>query len=1224
MNAIVSTCPSASELKACASGKLGDSEIDRITQHLETCGGCAQQFDQSALDDQSLIRTSLTTDDTGDTPALDEEYESLAERLKRDLKDAVPQRGRLGEYDLLAPIGRGGMGVVYRARHRKLGKTVAVKLLPGWRPSDGLARARFEREMRAVGGLKHPAIVQATDAGEVDGIPYLVMELVPGIDLRQLLARVGPLPVSAACQIVSRAADALHHAHQQGLVHRDVKPSNLMLSPDGHVSLLDLSLARAVSGVPGGTSLTGEGSPVGTLDFLPPEQLRRECPPTVATDVFSLGATLYQLVTGRVVGPSDPQQRLSMLARVGRRAAGDEIDLSDIPDELVDVLSELLHDQPEQRPSSADEVCQLLSPFADGADLASLYAAAEPSLHRLPSPVDSSLGDTRPVTAEASPPRRGHIVRAGVAAGFLGLIAAITTLVLQTQQGSIVIESQAGAVQVELLKDGKVYRELTVEAGTDATKVWAGTYAIRVTGGSDLTITPNLVTVKKGATELATIRRQNSVENPSVSPPSATPDMLAVEPTDVEPTYDGKPFSEWLTILKRDRSAKTAVEAAQATLATATSQTIGQVIEAIRPRIESAPWERDLIQDPIIQTFNVAVTQQQSSSMARSVVNELPTISAGSEPSLQKWAASLADALMQRDDSKSLAEPLAERLGKPLEDVRSSSSDPWARFLSHRALHAIASVQGKLSDFDFVIQNEPSRANRILAAKLYTRMLPKSAHRTGIDQALIAGLKQVAQDPGASHDELIATGMLFRELALVTTLDEDQLADTAAEMLTLLGNRGNGDATSLMLSVLLDGGWNRPSIIKALRTEYKRRCDQLQTIDSATLRRGIDSSRHLGPQAKVGLPLHVAEVALQLTGRADPLQDSAPPANANVSGSRTKSYQFAHSPVWYGREMGSAALSSQFELSGPLWEVYAESYQRRPGRAAATRRVDAFDLDDTLEAWPILRAAMLDRAAEGDQAMRRRLLVAMASCHGRIAIQGRWNTRDPLGSSMGVSTEHLLTVPPACYDPFVEMLSAKDTVDRVLAINVISLADIEEPEEFQETLKEIAESADVHWLPAIRTVDLVHGSSHLATIDRRTLKEGQLQDVVFGLPTNSLPDDELGPLLYDLLRRPIENKHRVALGKHTDNRGATKGGVQIDGVYSSYLANYLTRYKRQAILDYEPLQKLIRESFDDPKRRVEDWMVPESFVPWEVMYAIVDFNEAVPPQTRLVDMLFRA
>ena len=151
---------------------------------------------------------------------------------------------RLGDYRLVEPLGRGGMGVVYRAWHTRLGQVRALKVLRPDRAGDRRAIERFQREITTLGGLEHPNLVRAFDAREEAGVIFLVMEFIEGLDLWRLLARTGPLPVSASCEVVRQAAIGLEYAYRtRGMVHRDIKPSNLMITPDGVVKVLDLGIA---------------------------------------------------------------------------------------------------------------------------------------------------------------------------------------------------------------------------------------------------------------------------------------------------------------------------------------------------------------------------------------------------------------------------------------------------------------------------------------------------------------------------------------------------------------------------------------------------------------------------------------------------------------------------------------------------------------------------------------------------------------------------------------------------------------------------------------------------------------------------------------------------------------------------------------------------------------------------------------------------------------------
>ncbi len=217
-----------------------------------------------------------------------------------------------GKYLLCDVIGEGGMGQVFRARHLALGRPVALKVIRPGRAGPDMVR-RFEREVRAAARLSpHPNVAAALDAGEAAGSLYLVMELVEGKDLARLIKESGPLPVPLACEYARQAALGLQHAHEAGLVHRDVKPSNLIVTPAGVVKLLDLGLARiAADGDETSSSLTESGVVAGTPDYIAPEQVMDTHRADTRADLYSLGCTLYHLIGGRApFAGSSPGQKL--------------------------------------------------------------------------------------------------------------------------------------------------------------------------------------------------------------------------------------------------------------------------------------------------------------------------------------------------------------------------------------------------------------------------------------------------------------------------------------------------------------------------------------------------------------------------------------------------------------------------------------------------------------------------------------------------------------------------------------------------------------------------------------------------------------------------------------------------------------------------------------------------------------------------------------------------
>jgi serine/threonine protein kinase len=219
---------------------------------------------------------------------------------------------RLGPYEVLSAIGAGGMGEVYRARDTRLGREVAVKVLPERLAGQRDALSRFEREARAVAALSHPGILTLFDVGREGDVAYAVTELLEGETLRARLSGA-PLPWRGAVEIAVTVAEALAAAHSRGVIHRDLKPENIFLTADGRVKVLDFGLARVKVDTPapleesmaptagidrGDGLLTEAGSVLGTVGYMSPEQLRGE-PSDAPSDIFALGCTLYEMLAGR-------------------------------------------------------------------------------------------------------------------------------------------------------------------------------------------------------------------------------------------------------------------------------------------------------------------------------------------------------------------------------------------------------------------------------------------------------------------------------------------------------------------------------------------------------------------------------------------------------------------------------------------------------------------------------------------------------------------------------------------------------------------------------------------------------------------------------------------------------------------------------------------------------------------------------------------------------------
>jgi serine/threonine protein kinase len=263
----------------------------------------------------------------------------------------------IGDYDLVERIAEGGMGVVYKARHRQSGQIVAIKVVPPHLATDPILRKRFENEFRAANSLDHPNIVRALEYGETGGSPYLVMEYVEGESLGQRLAREGRMPESEAIRIVAQVAQGLHRAHRQGLIHRDVKPDNILLTPDGQVKLADLGLVKEVET---DLNLTRTGRGLGTPHFMAPEQFRNAKNADARYDIYSLGATLYMMVTGelpfRSCGPLD-----AWMKKVNNELTPPRKLAADLTERIDWAIRRAMSADPDQRPATCREFVEDLT-----------------------------------------------------------------------------------------------------------------------------------------------------------------------------------------------------------------------------------------------------------------------------------------------------------------------------------------------------------------------------------------------------------------------------------------------------------------------------------------------------------------------------------------------------------------------------------------------------------------------------------------------------------------------------------------------------------------------------------------------------------------------------------------------------------------------------------------------------------------------------------------------
>lgn len=281
-----------------------------------------------------------------------------------------PPNRRVGQYELLRRIGRGGGGEVYEARHSRLNRRVAIKVLSAKNAGDEHSRLRFLREMESIGQLHHPHIVQAYDAGDVNGVLYLAMELINGPDVETLARRVTTLSIADACEIVRQSALGVQHAHENRLVHRDLKPSNLLISQSG-VKVADLGMALLKEGDAEDENLTDSCVIMGTGDYLAPEQTEGAHYVDIRADLYSLGCTLYRLLAGRppfaAFGSGSVMQKL--MAHVNKPVPDIASFRPDVPDALKSILSKLLAKNRDDRFSEPRDLADALVPLCHGSNL---------------------------------------------------------------------------------------------------------------------------------------------------------------------------------------------------------------------------------------------------------------------------------------------------------------------------------------------------------------------------------------------------------------------------------------------------------------------------------------------------------------------------------------------------------------------------------------------------------------------------------------------------------------------------------------------------------------------------------------------------------------------------------------------------------------------------------------------------------------------------------------
>lgn len=299
-----------------------------------------------------------------------------------DVADAdSTQREMIGPYELHRPIGSGGMGTVYLAFDPRTKRSVAVKILPRDKASNPALVKRFHSEAESAAQLSHENIVNVYESGSADGYLYIAFEYIEGTDVSQLLKR-GPLPIRRTIEIVKQVTRALDHAFQRGIVHRDVKPSNILIKRNGSIKLADMGLARSVDETLD-SGQTREGTTVGTVDYMSPEQAQNSKSADVRSDIYSLGCAWYHMLTGSAPFPTGSITN-KLVAHITNDRPDPRKANPDVPDQVAKIVLKMMHREPKERYQTPRELQEVLERISYRPDAFSdkfvsvLEAVAEP------------------------------------------------------------------------------------------------------------------------------------------------------------------------------------------------------------------------------------------------------------------------------------------------------------------------------------------------------------------------------------------------------------------------------------------------------------------------------------------------------------------------------------------------------------------------------------------------------------------------------------------------------------------------------------------------------------------------------------------------------------------------------------------------------------------------------------------------------------------------------
>jgi serine/threonine protein kinase/tetratricopeptide (TPR) repeat protein len=527
--------------QACGQDRELRRRVDALLQSYADSGSF---LERPVLADEKTLRLNSTTNQASPPPRADDPPDlpdPNSDPISLDFLqpcDAPGRLGRIGPYEVIDVIGRGGMGVVLRAHDPKLNRTVAVKVIAPEFAVNPTARKRFLREARAAAAIAHPHVITIYAVEETEQTSYMVMECIDALSLAEKIERCGHLELKEILRIGAQIAAGLAAAHAHGLVHRDIKPSNILLEDHvERVKITDFGLARAVDDV----SMTRAGEIAGTPEFMSPEQAQGK-PVDPRSDLFSLGAVLYAMCAGR--SPFRAEASVAVLRRVCDDAPRPIRQVNpDIPEELAAIIDRLLAKDPDERLQTAEEVSDLLLRY--------LAHLQDPATN--PPPAVDPLGVRQGLSKEQQGARAARRSRRRTlmlaAAVLLGLCVSVavtdatgvthltTTLVrIALGEGTLVVE--VDDPQVSITIDGE---DLVITgAGPQEVRLRPGRYRVQAAKSGQV-VKQELVTIQRGGRQVVKVALE----------PSMTQFARAREGAVARPAPVPLPLNQWVDLLPR-------------------------------------------------------------------------------------------------------------------------------------------------------------------------------------------------------------------------------------------------------------------------------------------------------------------------------------------------------------------------------------------------------------------------------------------------------------------------------------------------------------------------------------------------------------------------------------------------------------------------------------------------------------------------------------------------